>query len=99
MKEMGLRRRGCSSAFPFPLGWRNQAVLGQVATRKSPLARGPRCPEQARGAEFGEDSEGVAAAPALRVGGSLGRCWADVESAGRVTAVPSWHARLRVEST
>ena len=100
MKEMALRRRGRPAASSLPLGWRSQAVVRQLATRKLRQARGPRCRERARGAEPGEDGDGVAGAPALGVGGSLRRCDEDVEPAGQVVAVgPGGHAQLRAEAT
>ena len=99
MKEMALRRRGRPAASSLTLGWRSQAVVRQLATRKLRQARGPRCRERARGAEPGEDGDGVAGAPALGVGGSLRRCDEDVEPAGRVVAVvPGGHAQLRAEA-
>nr|XP_019609533.1 PREDICTED: sin3 histone deacetylase corepressor complex component SDS3 isoform X2 [Rhinolophus sinicus] len=58
MKGLGLMRRRRLAASPLPEGWRSQAVLGQLATRKSPPARGPRCRARARGAELGGDWEG-----------------------------------------
>lgn len=74
IEELRLRRRGRPYAFSLLEGWRSQAVLGQPATRKSLLARGPRCRARARGVELAGDGEVVAAATVPQVGGSLGGC-------------------------
>jgi hypothetical protein len=80
MKGLWFRRKGHPGSYPAPQGWRGQAVVGQLATRKSPAARGPRCRARARGAELGAEEEGVAPAPAPPVGGCRRRCEADVQA-------------------
>lgn len=99
MKGLGLRRRRRPATSPFPEGWRSLAILGHPATRKLPPERGPRCRARARGAGLPGDGEEGAAPPASPVVRSLGHRLAGVEFAGRVAAVPGWHAPLLSEAT
>lgn len=99
MKGLGLRRRRRPATSPFPEGWRSQAILGQLATRKLPPERGPRCRARARGAGLPGDGEEVAAPPAPQVVRSVGHSSAGVAFAGRAAGVPGWHAPPLSEAT